>query len=548
MMTRFCGKRQSVKTFVLNYRLPQPGGVRRCALTLRVCALTLALAITVEAKTSRAAEELQKTSSLVRDIGSVRQLFIDNHLIASMRNLRRDFHAAEKHKGPLMVPEHPWEGVGTAPWPSVYLFGDVIWDEAEKIYKMWYTAATKDMTGQHFSLYATSTDGIDWRKPLDLGVVKYRGSGANNILISNSSFQNILKIDSEPDPRRRYQSFAYDRNVNAYVWRFSADGLHWGDPQVMTVLPDMLDIGNVAYDESRSMYMLAVKKEHSKTYRHPVLGKYPGVEYRRWFMTTSKDTVHWTPLVEMLSDFDEVDKALYMDGEGSVMLNTYGLSLYAYHGVFLGIQWLFRITDPGGFVDAEGGTMDGRLLFSRDWKKQWQIPTRKFVLPRGRKGEFDWGLIMGVANRPVLSPGGNEWWYYYGGWDGGHGITRRRGCIGLAKLRVDGFASIDSVGTEGTLSTTRLEFTGNRLKLNADASGEDTAGARNFVKVALLDEDGRVLDGYSKESCDPFHGDSVNHTVSWQGSPDISKLAGRVIRMEIHMKGAELYALQFVDS
>ena len=512
-----------------------------------VAALSLVLATTVGSAAERAAEDIGKTSSVVRSIGSVRQLFIDNYLIASLRNLKRNFHAAKKHGSPVMVPEHPWEGVGTAPWPSVYLFGDVIWDEAQKVYKMWYTSATKDMTGQHFSLYATSKDGIRWEKPLHLGIVKYRGSGANNILISNASFENVLRRDSEPDPGRRYQAFAYDRNVNAYAWRFSADGLHWGDPQVVAALPDMLDIGNVAYDESRKMYVLAVKKEHSKTYIHPLLGKYPGVEYRRWFMTTSKDTAHWTPLVEMLSDFDEVDKALYIAGEGSVMLNTYGLSLHAYHGVYLGIQWLFRITDPGGFVDAEGGTMDGRLLFSRDWEKQWQIPTRKFILSRGRKGEFDWGMLCGITNRPVLSPRGDEWWYYYGGWDGGHGITQRRACVGLAKFRVDGFASIDSVGTEGALSTTPLEFAGSRLKLNADASGKDTSGENNFIKVALLDEQGRVLDGYSKDACDPVHGSSVNHTVSWQGDPDVSRLAGRVIRMEIHMKGAELYALQFVD-
>jgi hypothetical protein len=514
---------------------------------LWAAALPLVLAVTVGSAAERAADEIGKTSPVVRSIGSVRQLFIDDYLIASLRNLKRNFHAARKHPAPVMVPEHPWEGVGTAPWPSVYLFGDVIWDEAQKVYKMWYTAATKDMTGQHFSLYATSKDGIRWEKPLDLGIVKYQGSGANNILIPNASFENVLRVDSEPDPERRYQAFAYDRNVNAYAWRFSADGLHWGEPAVVAALPDMLDIGNVDYDESRKLYLLAVKKEHSKTYSHPILGKYPGVEYRRWFMTTSTDTVHWTPLVEMLSDFDEVDKALYMDGEGSVMLNTYGLSLYSYHGVYLGIQWLFRIADPGGFVDAEGGTMDGRLLFSRDWEKQWKIPTRKFIIPRGRKGEFDWGMICGIANRPVVSPEGDEWWYYYGGWDGGHGITRRRACVGLAKFRIDGFASIDSVGTVGALSTPPLVFAGGKLKLNADASGKDTAGERSFVKVALLDQEGRVLDGYSKDACDPIHGDSVNHTVTWQGNSDVSKLAGRVIGMEIYMKSAELYALQFVN-
>ena len=445
-----------------------------------------------------------------------------------MKNLKRRFHRARKHGPPVMVPEHPWEGVGTADWPSVYLFGDVIWDEEQEAYRMWYTSATKDMKGQHSVLYATSKDGICWSKPLNLRIVKYQGSGANNILIQNCSAENVLKVDEEPDPKKRYQLFTYDRNVNAYAWRFSADGLRWGKPVVVPALRGMYDMANVAYDATRKMHVLAVKGRHSKTYRHPVLGKHPGVRFRQWYMTTSKDTVHCTPLVDMLGDFDQVDKTLYMEGEGCAMLNTYGVSLYAYHGVYLGIQWMFRITDAAGFWNCNGGPMDGRLLFSRDWKKPWQIPSRQFIIPCGRKGEWDWGMICGVANRPARSPDGDEWWYYYGGWDGGHGISQRRACIGIAKFRVDGFASIDTVGTAGVLATTKLKFAGTRLKLNVDATGQDSTGKKNYVRVELLDADGRALKGYAQNDCDPIHADSVEHVVTWKGKSDVSELAGRV--------------------
>ncbi len=52
------------------------------------------------------------SAQTVRDIGTRRQLFIDDYLIDSMENLKRSFHAAEKHDSPVMVPEHPREGVG----------------------------------------------------------------------------------------------------------------------------------------------------------------------------------------------------------------------------------------------------------------------------------------------------------------------------------------------------------------------------------------------------------------------------------------------------
>ncbi len=505
--------------------------------------LTVAAAMLCSVRSSQAAQPGQT----VRDIGSRRQLFVDDYLIASTKNLKRSFHTAEKHPSPVMVPEHPWEGVGTAPWPSVYHFGDVIWDDEKDIYRMWYTTATKDAKGQHSVLYATSKDGITWQKPLDLGIVQYEGSDANNILLRNCSAENVLRVDAEPDPDKRYQLFTYDRNVNAYAWRFSADGLHWSDPRPVPALSGMYDMGNVAYDETRKLYVMAVKKLHSKNYVHPVLGKHPGVSNRHWLMTTSRDTVTWAPPVDMLGDFDNVDRILYVEGERCAMLNTYGVSLHAYHGVYLGIQWLFRISDAEGFWNCHGGPMDGRLLFSRDWSQPWQIPSREFAIPRGRKGQWDWGMICGVSNRPVISPQGDQWWYYYGGWDGGHGTSLRRACIGLAKFRVDGFVSLDTFGTEASLTTTGLRFTGNRLLLNIDASGQDTSGDKNWGRVELSDDEGNPIPGYAKADCDPIHVNSVNHAVTWKGKSDITQLAGQVISITVHAKGAELYALQFTE-
>ena len=116
-----------------------------------------------------------------------------------------------------------------------------------------------------------------------------------------------------------------------------------------------------------------------------------------------------------------------------------------------------------------------------------------------------------------------------------------------AKFRVDGFASIDSFGTEGFLRTTNLTFAGTKLKLNVDAGGEDTAGEKNYVRVELLDAAGSVLPGYTQSDCDPIHVDRVDHVVTWGGKSDVSKLAGREISVKLYLKGAEVYALQFVE-
>ena len=482
-----------------------------------------------------------------RDIGSRRQLLIDDYVIASTHNLKRTFHTARKHGEPVMVPEYPWEGVGTAPWESVFLFGDVIRDDSEAQYRMWYTTAKKDMKGgQHDVLYATSRDGVRWHKPLDLDIVERDGSGANNLLIEDASVQTVLEIATEPDPRKRYQLLTYDRNVNAYAWRYSPDGLHWGEPVRIPALAGdgMCDNLNGAYDDTRGRYVIAVKK-FDNTYEHPVVGRLPGPGFRRWFMTTSRDGIECDPLVEMPGLIDEVDKRLYIEGERCRGLNTYGISMHAYHGVYLGLQWFFRVADSEGFYACHGGPMDGRLLFSREPKEQWLIPTREFVLPRGRKGEWDWGMICGIANRPVLSPGGDEWWYYYGGWSFGHGICQRRACIGLATLRVDGFASIDSLDTDGVLETVPLRFSGRELRLNVNATGQDTEGTPNYALVEMLDAEGNAIEGHAKGDCDAIHVDNVDHTVTWSGNSDVSALAGHEVRLRIYLRGAELYAFQF---
>ncbi|MCC6124625.1 MAG: hypothetical protein IT426_06670 [Pirellulales bacterium] len=84
------------------------------------------------------------------------------------------------------------------------------------------------------------------------------------------------------------------------------------------------------------------------------------------------------------------------------------------------------------------------------------------------------------------------------------------------------------------------------LKLNVDASGQDTAGVKNHARVELLDANEKALAGYSKDDCDPIHENSVNRTVTWKGQEDVSELAGRVVRLKIFLKGAELYAFQFM--
>jgi len=108
----------------------------------------------------------------------------------------------------------------------------------------------------------------------------------------------------------------------------------------------------------------------------------------------------------------------------------------------------------------------------------------------------------------------------------------------LAKLRLDGFASIDtSPVRDGYVTTRPLFHQGDRLFINAKVQ------RGGFVKVQIADMQNRVIDGHSFDDCDAFDGDSVRHLVTWQGCPEVP--ADGMYKLSFHMRKASLFAFQF---
>ena len=54
----------------------------------------------------------------------------------------------------------------------------------------------------------------------------------------------------------------------------------------------------------------------------------------------------------------------------------------------------------------------------------------------------------------------------------------------------------------------------------------------------------------SKESCDPLTGDSVGHTVTWNGDPGIPTSHGRGTwrKLRFFLRDAEIFSFRFTDS
>ena len=103
--------------------------------------------------------------------------------------------------------------------------------------------------------------------------------------------------------------------------------------------------------------------------------------------------------------------------------------------------------------------------------------------------------------------------------------------------RLDGFVSLDAGDEVGTVVTRPLVFEGQKLVLNVAAQGS--------LAVGLLDEAGRPIPGFRLAECDPISVDSVRKTVSWRGHDEVTRLAGQVVRLQLRMQNAKLFAFQF---
>ena len=121
-----------------------------------------------------------------KDIGTTRQLFIDDDIVAVVKNVTRRQHTPKKHPAsPVYKNDRPWEVV-------TYFRNSnfsVIHDPADGLFKCWVQDFHDYFTvpGVPFErsriYYAQSEDGVNWEKPA-LGKHSVDGRDTNTIIVS----------------------------------------------------------------------------------------------------------------------------------------------------------------------------------------------------------------------------------------------------------------------------------------------------------------------------------------------------------------------------
>ena len=146
-------------------------------------------------------------------------LLLDSRIIHRTENAKLVVGKVDKHPAnQLFVEDKPWEK------RFDNLYGKVIFDREDRLYKCWYDPFFVDHSSRGMTLeqrskkyqpphgremgicYAISRDGISWEKP-DLGLVEYEGSKQNNIVWRGPHGAGIFKDPLDPDPSPPVQGY-----------------------------------------------------------------------------------------------------------------------------------------------------------------------------------------------------------------------------------------------------------------------------------------------------------------------------------------------------
>ena len=439
----------------------------------------------------------------VYDVGSRRELFVDDFLIDSTSGaIERRLHHPDPREVVLKL-DQPWEGQTSAYFAMVR--------DGKRVLMYYRGQAGPGSDGQVCCL-AESDDGIHFER-INAGQFEYEGSTDNNIVWKGAGAHNFTPfLDSNPDavPEERFKAVGYSHHGKGLGVFASPDGIHWRE------ILDQPAITNGAFDSQNVAFWDPKRKCYVDYHRK-------GRDGVRDIMTCrSNDFRTWTEPV-FLEYSDTRLEHLYTNG-----IQAYSRAPHLYLG--------FPARFVPGRTKVEGreppGVSDAILMSSRDGLHfhRW---SNAFIRP-----STDPEVWTDRNNYPalgIIETGSEELSIYWTEHYRHPGMRLRRGTI-----RKDGFVSLQSVQKQGEALTRPLRITGSSLEVNyaTDATG--------WIRFEICESDGTPISGYTLYDSETLFGNELQHTVKWRGG-SLARLSDTPIRLRIRMENADLYSIRFVE-
>ena len=207
-----------------------------------------------------------------------KQLFIDDYVIASLEGVKKVLNQPVKHpRNPFMRKDRKREFAIT--------YGAVVRDEKDSLYKLWYQIFGDANDADSTAGYATSKDGIVWKRTLT-----DTKAGTNLALFDPKEAwvgaPGVIIDRREPNPRRRFKMLYLAKptfksaSLSSCV-AYSADGIHWKQERQNPLIPFSDTQITPYWDPRLSRYVAYLR------YGPPNIRNISRIE--------STDFLHWSP-------------------------------------------------------------------------------------------------------------------------------------------------------------------------------------------------------------------------------------------------------------
>ena len=496
----------------------------------------------------------------------VAQLFIDDLLIESQKDLKRTLHQPNKDNGgnfPVIGLEDEFGDYKATLEAGV----TIVFDPKLNKYVMFAGgyAPTLKRWDKVRCMRFTSTDGIHWikgdngepetvfPKSRDFFLDEESGAYATN----NDLFSCYYDTTDEIYPYKGWLWFAnwgYEREGSYYMQ--SRDGKIWerGQKIIPYLKREIVQNGKplvgagdatIFYYDSMADRFLASIRFYRDFYRGDYTGEGYPVEGNllrsRAFLFV--ENLNQPVNLDNIKHIDLVPPAEAVNGD--LPYDEYYISTaWRYESLWLGGLKIWH--DRDNYPYSAAGCAFLKLVVSRDglhWKKvQFKnddgVP--EVFIPNGPEGgnggRNDGGYISLFSQGPLRI--GDELIYYYGCSSYGKNQPREirvtGGGIFRARLRIDGFVSVDG----GILTTKPLKFEGNDLYINSSGP----------IKVTVLNGSGKRLgvetvNNNSISNLIRFKEKTLKQVIgkNFRASPDF------VIRLQFKInKGGNLYSFKIL--
>jgi len=466
-----------------------------------------------------------------------KQLFLDDYIIKSMTNIKRQIHPAQKYDGnPVLWPSESWE-------PKLgVLYGSVIRDDDK--FRMWY------LSGMGVG-YAESSDGIKWNKPR-LDKIMIDGQKTNLLFVKQGEFKGpeelptfwelfgVHKDEKDPNSSCRYK-MGFLSIIRPYTGpradpfhptdrrglgvAGSPDGIHWHLINEYATEAICDGATHWMFDSSSRKYVLYGRTRKTLPDVEAAWSKYNWYKNyhsgRAVARVESADFLKW--------DFTEPATApvvITADVNDQPGTEIYSMMVFPYEGAYIGLVQVFHARPETCYLDVQLAVSHDSLNFTR-------VADRATFIPVGPIGSWD-RFNNSLANNPPILVG-DELRFYYGGRTYRHtpyegkDTGPRGGGIGFATIKKDRFVSLQASFDEGEILTKPLILQGNNLHLNAKSDFGQ-------ILVEVLDLSGNII-ARSKL----IRSDSLDIVIDWEYGGLRNLNAPVVVRLAL--KNACLFAV-----